>query len=83
MISGQALMWHPECQEGANLVKVGQKKHPMEGELLVPRPRDDQEIGHARDRKKTMWPKCAQGQGHDTVRKTNVYSEALMASIRT
>lgn len=37
-------MWHPEYQEGANLVKVGQKKHPMEKELLVPRPCGDQEI---------------------------------------
>lgn len=44
-------MWHPECQEGANLVKVGQKKHPMEGELFVPRPCGSQGIGTCKERK--------------------------------
>lgn len=83
MTSGQVPMWYSRCQ-GANLVKVGQKKHPMEGELLVPRSCGGHRIGTSKEWKEDNVADESVHKDRDTTlsgRQTST-QRPLMASIR-
>lgn len=76
-------MWHPECQ-GVNLVKVSQKKHPMEGELLVPRPCGGHRIGTCKEWKEdNVADESVHKDGDRTLSGRQMSTQRpLMASIR-